>query len=219
MVDSAARQARMAVRLYTDHYLVRGSVSTTRERLVDVLNGTSDYVVLENAFFDEFGSREIVGQAPFVRVNLAMIILAAPEDAVEPAADAIEPAAEAPGTATRDQVLLAVPPYRITGRLELRNDQDLRDGIEGLSSRFVEVTEATFWSESLNEPRTRAPLVAVNHRRSHVVAPFEERDVWAGVDDGSIRRGEGEAVRLAESADSGVWVMDSNVGSLAPRET
>ncbi len=214
MVDSAARPAPMAVRLYTDHYLVRGIVPTTQERLVDVLNGASDYLVVEDAFFDEVGSREIVGQAPFVQVNLDLVILAAAEDAVEPAG-------EGPGSATRDQVLIGVPPYRITGRLDLRNAQGLRRGIEGLRSRFVEVTEATFWSEALNEPRTRAPVLVVNHRRSHVVSPYEERDVWAGVDDGTIRRSEAEDVPPADAveAESGVWVMDSDVGSLARRET
>jgi len=200
----------MAVRLYTDHYLVRGIVPTTHERLVDLLNGASDYLVVEDAFFDEVGSREIVGQATFLQVNLAA------------AEDAVERAGEGPGSATRDKVLIAVPPYRVTGRLALRNDQDLRRGIEGLRSRFVEVTEATFWSEALNEPRTKAPLLAVNHQRSHVVSPYEERDVWAGVDDGTIRRREAEDVppaEGAEAAESGLWVMDSDVGSLAQRET
>jgi len=215
MVDSGARPAPMAVRFYTDHYLVRGIVSTTHERLVDLLNGASDYVVVEDAFFDEFGSHEIVGQAPFVQVNLGRVIVAAAEDAVEPGSDA-------PGSATPDRVLIAVPPYRVTGRVRLRDDQDLRGGIEGLRSRFVEVTEATFWSEPLNEPRTRAPVLAVNHQRAHVVSPFEERDVWAGVDDGTIRRQEADdvpPVEAAETAEAGLWVMDSDVGSLARRET
>jgi len=215
MVDSAAGPALIAVRLYTDHYLVRGSVATTREGLVDLLNGTSDYFVLENAFFDEFGSREIIGQASFVKVNLAMVILAVAEETSEPAG-------EAAPSASRDQVLFAVPPYRITGRVKLPKGQDLRGGLTGVSGRFVEVTEATYWSEPLNEPRTRAPLVAVNHRRSHVVSPYEERDVWAGVDDGTIRRSEAEDVppaEAAEAAESGLWVMDSDVGSLARGET
>jgi len=220
MVDSAAGPAPLAVRLYTAHYLVRGTLAATRERLVDLLNGASDFLVLDSAFFDEFGSREVIGQASFVQVNLDMVILAVPEESSEPAGETSDTTA---GVSTRrDQVLLAVAPYRVTGRLELPTGQDLRRAFAGSGGRFVEVTDATYWSEPLNEPRTRAPLVAVNHLRSHVVSPFEERDVWAGVDDGTIRRSEAEDVppeEAAEATENGLWVMDSDVGSLAQRES
>ena len=220
MSDSAAGPALLAVRLYTDHYLVRGTLATTPERLVELLNGAGEYLVLESAFFDEFGSREIIGQASFVQVNLARVILAVPEESSAPAGEATDAGAGA--STRRDQVLLAVPPYRVTGRLGLPKGQDLREGLAAVGGRFVEVTGATYWSEPLNEPRAKTPLLAVNHRRSHVVSPFEERDVWAGVDDITIRRSEGEdvpAVEGTEAAEAGLWVMDSDVGSLARRET
>jgi hypothetical protein len=200
------------VRLYTEHYLVRGRISTGRDGLVDALNKAGDEIVLEDAFFDEFASREIVGQAPFAQVNLAMVVLAAPDEDFEDGADA-------PVSTTRDQVMIGVPPYRITGHLEIGRESDLRQALGRVGGRFLEVTDATFWSESLNEPRKRTRLLAVNHARTHVVAPFEERDVWAGVDDVTLRRPEGDAAELAEPAQAGVWVMDSDVGSLAVGES
>jgi hypothetical protein len=212
MVDPAAPGTILAVRLFTDRYVVRGRIATTREGLVDTLNKAGDFVWVEDVFFDEYDSREGVGQARFAQVNLGLVVLASLDETAEPAA-------EAPASTTRDQVLIAVGPYRLTGRLDLRNDQDLRRGVEGLKSRFVQVSEAVFWSESLNEPRSRVPLVAFNHERAHVIAPFEERDVWAGVDDVTARRVDESGEQLAEPAGSGVWIMDSDIGSLAPGET
>jgi hypothetical protein len=212
MVDPAAPPALTAVRLYTEHYLVRGRISTPHG-LVEGLNGSGEELVLEDAFFDEFASREIVGQAPFAQVNLAMVILAALDDEFEEGA---EPSERASG----DQVMIGVPPYRVTGHVELGRS-DLRQLLDRMSGRFIEVTDATFWSESLNEPRKRTSMLAVNHARAHVVAPFEERDVWAGVDDVTLRRPEGDAsiLEVAEPAQAGVWVMDSDVGSLAAGES
>jgi hypothetical protein len=212
MVDPAAPGTILAVRLFTDRYVVRGRIATTREGLVDTLNKAGDFVWVEDVFFDEYDSREGVGQARYAQVNLGLVVLASLDERAEPAA-------EASASTTRDQVLIAVGPYRLTGRLDLRNDQDLRRGVEGLKSRFVQVSEAVFWSESLNEPRSRVPLVAFNHERAHVIAPFEERDVWAGVDDVTARRVDESGEQLAEPAGSGVWIMDSDIGSLAPGET
>ncbi len=211
MDDPATSATLLAIRLYTDRYLIRGRVATTRERLVETLNKAGDFLVLEDVFFEEFDSREGVAQVAYAQINLSLVVLASPDEEAEPAA-------EAPGTATRDQVLVGVPPYRITGRVELANTQDLRKGIAALRERFVQVTDAVFWSDTLNEPRSRVPLAAFNHDRVHVVAPFEERDVWAGVDDVTGRRDE-SGERTAEPAGAGVWVMDSDVGSLAPGET
>lgn len=211
MVDPAAPPALTAVRLYTEHYLVRGRLSTPHG-LVTALNASDDELVLEDAFFDEFASREIVGQAPFAQVNLAMVVLAAMDDEFE---DGAEP----PERASGDQVMIGAPPYRVTGHVELGNQRDLRQLLDRMSGRFIEVTDATFWSEALNEPRKRTSLLAVNHARAHVVAPFEERDVWAGVDDATLRRPDASILEVAEPAQAGVWVMDSDVGSLAAGET
>jgi hypothetical protein len=215
MVDAAAPPALTAVRLYTEHYLVRGRISTMHGSLLDVLNGAGEEIVLEDAFFDEFASREIVGQAAFAQVNLAMVILAALDDEFAEGAEAPEPL---PG----DQVMIGVPPYRVTGHVELGKQRDLRKLLDRMSGRFIEVTDATFWSESLNEPRKRTRVLAVNHARAHVVAPFEERDVWAGVDDATLRRPDADTVQsveFAEPAQAGVWVMDSDIGSLAAGES
>jgi hypothetical protein len=214
MVDPAPPPALTAVRLYTEHYLVRGRMSTMKGSLLDALNGAAEEIILEDAFFDEFASREIVGQAPFAQVNLSMVILAAFDAEFEEGVEAPEPAAG-------NQVMIGVPPYRVTGHVELGNQPDLRKLLDRMSGRFIEVTDATFWSESLNEPRKRTRVLAVNHARAHVVAPFEERDVWAGVDDVTLRRPDADTVQsleFAEPSNAGVWVMDSDVGSLAPGE-
>jgi hypothetical protein len=86
-----------------------------------------------------------------------------------------------------EQALISIPPFRITGRIHLLPERDLRDALEELTGRFLPVTEATYWSDSVGEARTTAPLIAFNHGRAQILAPHREVDPWAG-----IVRGPGE---------------------------
>ena len=50
----------------------------------------------------------------------------------------------------------------------------IRAGLMELKARFVPVTEATYWSDSLGIPPREAILVAVNHRRTQILAQHHE---------------------------------------------
>ena len=67
-----------------------------------------------------------------------------------------------------------------------------------LTGRFVPVTDATYWSDSIGEARATAAMVAINHQRAQILAPHREVDPWAGLD----RSGEGASGGLA-AADPG----------------
>ena len=103
---------RSAIRLYTEHYLIRGRLATPGE-LTSVLNAAGERLELEAAVYDEFGSREIVAQVPWVEVNLGLVLIAALDEEWAPAAEIV--AAQA-----RDEVLVGLPPFRVTGRLASR---------------------------------------------------------------------------------------------------
>ena len=162
--------------LYTDAYVVRGAIRTRQRRLSDILNAAEyDFLVIAEATFDEFGSRSQGVQAEYAQVNLATVLFAVADDRVEPSPELRTPK-------VTEQALLSVPPFRITGRIHLLPERDLRAALGELVGRFIPVTEAVYWSDVVGEARTTAPMVAVNHARAQILAPHREVDPWAGLD-------------------------------------
>lgn len=162
--------------LYTDAYVVRGTIRTRQRRVTDILNhAEDDFLVISDATFDEFGSRAQTVQSEFAQVNLGTVLFAVADTPVEPI-----PELRMPKIA--EQALISVPPFRITGRIHLLPERDLREALGELTGRFIPVTEATYWSDTVGEARTTAAMVAFNHARAQILAPNREIDPWAGLD-------------------------------------
>jgi len=175
MFGQVGMETLTPVTLYTDSYVARGSVRTRQHRLSDVLNGAEHaFLVLEDVTIDEFGSRAMIERAPFAQINLETVLFGVADTPVQPMP-------ELRTIKVPEQALIVVPPFRITGRIHLVAEYDLRTGLHELVGRFIPITEATFWSDRLGEPRTHAQMLAVNHSRAHIFAPYEEHDVWAGL--------------------------------------
>jgi len=165
----------VSVTLYTDAYVVRGTVMTRQRRVTDILNSAEhQFLVLSDVTLDEFGSRGQAVRTEYAQVNLGAVLFAVATAPVEPLPELRTP--KIPETA-----LVSVPPFRITGRIHLLPERDLRDALEELTGRFVPVTDATYWSDVVNEPRTSAAMVAFNHARAQILAPYHEIDPWAGL--------------------------------------
>jgi hypothetical protein len=166
----------VALTLYTDAYVVRGTIRTRQRRLTDILNHADhEFLVISDAVFDEFGSRSQTVQSDFAQVNLGAVLFAVADTPVDPV-----PELRTPKVA--EQALISVPPFRITGRIHLLPERDLREALSELTGRFIPVTDATYWSDIVSEPRTTAPMVAFNHARAQILAPHREVDPWAGLD-------------------------------------
>ena len=162
------------VTLYTDSYVVRGTVRTRQRRLTDALTVPGEpFLVVEEALFEEFGSRALVERAPFAQINLSTVLFAF--DAEE-----VEATPELRTVKVAQTALISLPPFRIVGHIHLLPERSLSEALGELTGRFVPVTEAAFWSEKLGEPRTPIQMLAFNHARAQILAPYEERDVWAG---------------------------------------
>jgi hypothetical protein len=173
----------VALTLYTDAYVVRGTIRTRHRRLSDILNqAENDFLVISAATFDEFGSRAQTVVSDFAQVNLGTVLFAVADTSVEPLPELRMPKIP-------EQALISVPPFRITGRIHLMPERDLREALGELTGRFIPVTEATYWSDIVGEARTVAPMVAFNHSRAQILAPHREVDPWAGLD----RSGEPQA--------------------------
>jgi hypothetical protein len=190
-----------AITLVTDNFVVRGTILTRHRRITDMLNTAEhDFLVLEQATFDEFGSTGVTMQTDFAQVNLAAVLFGVADDPVE-----VTPELRVPKVSER--ALISVPPFTITGHIHVMAGRDLREALDELLGRFIPVTEATYWSDRVGEARTPALIVAVNHNRAQIMAPHREVDPWAGLD-----RSGGSAIS-PEAAEA----MSADV--LAPNET
>lgn len=189
MFQGMQAESPTAITLYTDAYVVRGQVRTRHRRLTDVLNHAENgFIVLTDVTLDEFGSRGSVIQSEYAQVNLGAVLFGVSDETVEPVP-------ELRTSKVAEQALISVPPFRIVGRIHLLPERDLRDALDELTGAFVPVTEATFWSETVGEPRTTVQAVAFNHSRAHILAPHHDVDPWEG-----LSRGRESAIRVGGDA-------------------
>lgn len=175
MFDPLVLGQPVRLTLYTDAYIVRGTVLTRFRRVTDILNEAEhEFLVLSDAVFEEFGSRSQAIRAEYAQVNLGTVLFAVADTPVEPMPELRTPKVP-------EQALVTVPPFRIVGRIHLLPERHLRDALDQLVGRFVPVTDAMYWSDVVGEARTRALMVAVNHARAQILAPHREVDPWEGL--------------------------------------
>ena len=171
-----ATPQQVALTLYTDAFIIRGTLLTRQRRVTDMLNMADErFLVLSDVSSDEFGSRGDQLRAEFAQVNLASVLFAVVNDPVTPA-----PELRTPKIA--EEALISVPPFKVTGFIHLMPERSLRNALTELTGHFLPVTEAAYWSDTIGEARTTATLLAVNHERAQILAPYRVADPWAGLD-------------------------------------
>lgn len=168
-------EERRNLTLYTDAYVIRGHVATRQHRITDMLNGAeTGFLVLEDVVIDEFGSRAEATRAEFAQVNLNSILFAVSDTPVAPLPELRIPREP-------QKALVSVPPFKVIGYVHLAVEASIRDGLTSLTGRFVPVTDANYWSETIGESRMSAVMLAVNHRRAQIFAPYTVVDPWADI--------------------------------------
>ena len=161
--------------LYTELFVVRGTILTRQHRVTDILNEASQqFLVLEDVSMEEFGSNDVPTRAEFAQVNLGSILFAV-------SLQAVDPMRELRTVKTSERALVSIPPFRVIGNVHLLPERSLRDSLAELTAPFVPVTDAVFWSDRLGEGRQNAAMVAVNQSRAQILAPYHEVDPWAGI--------------------------------------
>jgi hypothetical protein len=198
--------ASVALTLYTDSFVIKGQIRTRQSRITDILNhADEDFLVLSDTIVDEYGSRSVATRSEFAQVNLDAVLFAVSDTMVEARADLRTPKVS-------EQALISIPPFRVIGRVHVLPERGLGEALSDLTGRFIPVTEATFWSDTIGEARQTAAMVAINHRRAQILAPHREIDPWAGVD-----RGAGAAGTTDSEAGSGGTIgSGGSAGSTAP---
>ncbi len=173
MFELGGTQHAIQLTLYTDAFVVHGAIETRQRRVSDILNQAEDpFLVLSDVTFDEFGITGQTIKTEFAQVNLASVLFAVAHETVEAVPELRTPKSP-------EQALISVPPFKVTGRIHVLPERSLRDALRELTGTFIPVTDATYWSDTLNEARATAALVAVNHARAQIMAPHREVDPWA----------------------------------------
>ncbi|MDO8485269.1 MAG: hypothetical protein Q7S35_10035 [Candidatus Limnocylindrales bacterium] len=177
MFSGIGGESRAAsITLVTDAFVVRGTILTRHRRITDMLNTAEhEFLVLEQATFDEFGSTGVAIQTDFAQVNLGAVLFGVADEPVEVTQELRVPKVS-------ERALISVPPFTVTGHIHLMPGRDLHQALDELMGRFIPVTDAVYWSDRVGEARTNALIVAVNHNRAQILAPHREVDPWAGLD-------------------------------------
>jgi hypothetical protein len=164
--------------LFTDSFVVKGTLQTRQRRVTDMLNLAEDrFLVLSDVTTEEFGAHGEQLRAEFAQVNLASVLFAVVMGPVAPAPELRTPKIP-------EEALISVPPFKVTGFIHLMPERSLRDALSELTGHFLPVTSATYWSDVLSESRATADLLAVNHERAQILAPHRVADPWAGLETG-----------------------------------
>ena len=189
--------------LYTDTHIVRATYATRQRRVTDILNEPdTDFIVVRDAVFDDFGTTTSPVRAEYAQLNLGAVLFAVADETV----DAV-PELRTPKVA--EKALISIPPFKAVGNIHLLPERNLQESLEELTGRFLPVTDAEYWSDRVGEARQHATMIAVNHGRAQIMAPHREADPWAGLD----RAGEVSAVpppAFAESAADTIPVVGGN---------
>jgi hypothetical protein len=161
--------------LYTDSFIIKGTVMTRYKRVTDVLSDPEHhFLVLTDATVDEYGSRAVATRTEFAQVNLATVLFAV-------SSVPVDPTPELRTIKVPEAALISIPPFRISGWIHLLPERSLAEALGALEARFLPVTDATYWSDTVGEARQTVPLLAFNQSRAQVLAPFRVVDPWAGV--------------------------------------
>jgi hypothetical protein len=176
MFPAFTELSRVELTMYTDSLITRGSVRTRQHRVTDILNfAEAPFLILEDVTVEEIGDRGSPIRADVAQINLDSVLFAVANMPVEPS-----PELRTPKRPT--EAIVSVPPFRITGTIHvLPGEPTLREALQELNQRFLPVTDATYWSDRLGEARQSALLVAVNQRRTQILAQHQEVDPWAGL--------------------------------------
>ena len=176
MFEGIGAPPTISLTLYTDAFIIRGTLLTRQRRVTDILNTAEDrFLVLSDVTSDEFGSRGDTIRAEYAQINLTSVLFAVADTPVETPPELRTPKVP-------EQAMVSVPPFKVTGQIHLMPEHNLREALTELTGKFLPVTNAAFWSDVLGEARQTAELVAVNHERAQILAPHQYVDPWADLE-------------------------------------
>jgi len=175
MYAAFAEMARVELTLYTDALITKGLYRTRQHRVTDILNRTeTPFLVLEEVTVADIGSDAPPIRAQFAQINLDAVLFAVADVPVVPVPELRTPKFQ-------QRAIVSIPPFRVVGTIHLLpTENGLREALTELTGRFIPVTDATYWSDQLKEPRRQAIALAVNHQRAQIFAQLDDEAAALG---------------------------------------
>src|SRR5258705_5297594 len=79
---------RINLVLYTDAFVIRGTIRTRQPRITDILNAADEpFIVISDATTDEYGSSGVITKTEYAQVNLGPVLFAVADAPSEPRPD------------------------------------------------------------------------------------------------------------------------------------
>lgn len=169
MYAAFSEMGTVALTLYTDALIARGSVRTRQHRVTDILNlADAPFLVLEGVVVTDLDGQGNRLDADVAQMNLEAVLFAVVDTPVAPSPELRTPKVQR-------TAVISVPPFRVTGTLHLlAGAPSLREALTDLTGRFLPVTDAEFEAPALGLPRQSAVMLAVNHHRAQILARYQE---------------------------------------------
>jgi hypothetical protein len=156
--------------LVTDSHIVRGRIQSRQRRLTDVLNlAEYGFLVVRDASLEELGEGGVAARSRLAQVNLDALLFAVADSRME--AQPEMKLQKAP-----EDALIVVPPFKLLGRIHLLQGTEVFAALSELTSPFIPLTDATYWSDTAHVPRRQAPMLAFNRARAHILTELQEAD-------------------------------------------
>lgn len=169
MYAAFSEMGTVALTLYTDALIARGSIRTRQHRVTDILNlSDTPFVVLEDVVVTDLDGQGNRLDADVAQMNLDAVLFAVVDTPVAPSPELRTPKMQR-------SAIISVPPFRVTGTLHLlAGAPSLREALTDLTGRFLPVTDAEFEAPGLGLARRSAVMLAVNHRRAQILARYQQ---------------------------------------------
>ena len=168
---AGAAPTAVEVDLYTDTYRVSGSVATRFSRVGDIVNqAPAAHLVIERATVSEYGAPTATIAAPQVLVSVDEVLFIVMRSGEATS----NPEMRIPKRGVMAQ--LAVPPFRLTGRIHISLGSRPTDGLLNAVDRFLPMTEVEVTCATHEGLDRRVDAVAVQRRRAHLLLVADDED-------------------------------------------
>jgi len=177
MYDSFNPVRPLPLTVATSFLVIEGTLQTRLQRLTDVLNDpNTEHLILLDATFMEVESRRVVAGPSLAQVQLDDVLFIHTTGNTESGGERV------PKKPLRASVL--VGPFTIEGEVHLAFEAELNAALDGVTGRFLPITNARYWASAAAEAPNLADLIAVNHARAHIsLAPDAEWNPEAQLSD------------------------------------
>ncbi len=163
-MESFDAAASVEVDVYTSAYRISGTVLTRFTRVAEIVNQlTASHMAVDHATISEYADAGGTIAAPSAMVAVGeILVLVAPQISGEARSDM-----RIQKRAVMAQV--AIPPFRVTGRIHVPVGGRPIDGLLNVSDRFLTMTDATLASGAHPDLGRTVPALAVRRDLAHIL--------------------------------------------------